>query len=153
MNYFIQQIFMTQVQLKNKNQEAKQGFAVLTAIMFLAAVAASVAASVAFLSLGNNLNGFAFGQSLQAQYISNACAESVMHSILEDENYAGDQDIVFEFGQCQVLPVIKDGQNYIIKIATNYNNYINRLELGVYVPVDPLQQIKINSWVQKADFN
>jgi hypothetical protein len=71
-------------------------------------------------------------QSWQAYNFSNLCAEDALMKLRRDIDYAGDQTLIFESGDCYIFPVEGLGNNdRIIKTRGTSGNQIKKDEIWI----------------------
>ena len=90
-----------------KHGPAKQeGYIVLMSVILISAIGAAIAVSLILLGLANGQTNFTHRQSLQANALAGACAESALNSLRQDVAYAGGEVLNLGAGNCVILPVI-----------------------------------------------
>lgn len=122
-----------------KTKTSKGGFAALSSILILSAIAVVISLSVTIISIGTSQNSLAMNKSLQARYLAESCAEDVLFRIRADANYTT-TSITLPTGVCTVT-VSKAGSNYTIT-STSQGQYSRT----VSVSATRASQLTITAW-------
>ena len=123
-----------------------RGFVALITVFIIISVALLISLGFGFLSIGEVNMGFKKTQSSQAYFLANLCAEQALMKLKENVNYAGNETINTDNGNCQILQI--EGQ-WIIKTIGNTQNNIKKMRISVS-QVNP--KMIISSWQEVADF-
>lgn len=89
----------------------RPGYTFLLSVLFVGAIAMTVAGSIflnGWLALRNSET---FEGSAQSFEYAVTCAERALRDLFEDVDYAGDETVNFSNGSCYILPISGSGNN------------------------------------------
>ena len=133
--------FTISIQKKTDN-----GFIASITIFIVLAIALLLGLSFGLLAISETNMSLEKTQSSQAYFLANLCAEQALMKLKEDINYQGNETIVIEGGNCQILPI--EGK-WTVKILSNFQNQTKKTKI-IIVQINP--KMIISSWLEVADF-
>ena len=92
-----------------KNKIQISGYITLISVLIVGAVGIAIATSLLLLGLSSSRTSFTIEQSSQARALADACAEKAITSLIQDENYQGNETINLGQGSCDILQITSGG--------------------------------------------
>ncbi len=121
----------------------------LLSVLFIMAIAISIVGSYLLLSIASLQNGMALEQASQSLELASTCAERAFISLLDDNAYAGDEEITFPEGSCFIYPVGGFGnENRTLCAEGISGQHTRRIEI---ILSRILPSIQVYSWREVAE--
>ncbi len=133
--------------IKNK----RNGYIILISLIVLSAIAAAVSGSLLLLSLGHSQTASVSGQSIRAQALAEACAETALDSLREDPEYAGGETVVIEQDNCQVVSVLFSDPQYVIFTQASVEGVVRKVIVNAQRD-EETPAMQITSWQNVPNF-
>ena len=134
---------------KTKNSQSFAGYIILTSVLLIGSLTTLLIVGLAFRSLGG-LEDERFQENATiARAMSNACVEEALRAIIEAASYAGGVTLTLGSYSCDILPVIRSGNNYTIPTqssvggVTKKNLILSQRGTGI---------MRVDSWQDVPDF-
>lgn len=126
-----------------------RGYIALISVLIISAVLILIAVSIVQLGIGGTKMAIQENQSLESDYVAQACAEEALIKLVESATYSGNEIITINGNTCQILPLEGSGSNKVIKISTMTHNQTKRLK----IETNQLRPtIGIASWQEVSSF-
>ena len=139
------------MQVKRKKIYQSEGYAVIMSVVLLSAVGVFIATTLLLLGLANSQTNFSVGQSMQANGLASACAETALNSLLQDANYTGGESMTLGSGTCQILNVVFDDLTYSIYSTGSVGSAVRKISIQAQRQTGPAS-MQIVSWQEVAGF-
>jgi len=111
---------------------SRPGYIFLLAVFFTGAIALAAVSSLLLLSWASEQSGVTFVQSSQALGLANTCAEYALRGLRRDPFYGGGDTLIFDQrGSCDILPIRRDGNTYVICTEGESGQTLRRLHVRV----------------------
>ena len=122
---------MTRLILENKKSKKQQdGYVLLLSVIFLGAIAVTIAGSLLFLGLARGQTDFTVLQGAQARVLSEACAETALTNLQENSSYAGGETVTLNNGNtCNISPVEFNPPVYTFNTNATVGSVIKKLSV------------------------
>lgn len=146
--------------MQNK-RKTESGFIILGATIILGAVGTVMGLSLAFVAITSSQNSVIIQQSMQARYLADACAESALTAIKQNENYSGGETVVIHNRECTIGAITTNGNEYTIPSSATVDTVTRKVKVIVnrtttLNPEDPLApetvSVTMGSWQEVSDF-
>jgi len=125
------------------------GYIILLSALIIGAVALAVTLSVILLSLDAHRTSLAILQSNQAKALANACAESGLEAIRDDDTFTGTSGLTLSTGTCSYTVTNLGGETRNVESTGTTGTVIRKVE----VDLDTIYpNINITSWQEVANF-
>lgn len=131
-----------------KIKKNQKGYAILLIVLILSAASLIIVTSLLIWGFYFNKTSLDLEKSKQALGLADACAETALQQIRDDENYAGTDNISLGEGSCEYV-VSGTSPNKTIQ-ATGTSDTTIRKVLITTDQIDP--QINISSWQEVNNF-
>ena len=135
-----------------KNPKVQQGYMVMLSVILLSVIGLSIAVSLVLLGLANSDTSFAERQSLQANALALACAETALENLREDAGYAGGAVLSLGAGSCNLSPIILDAGAYTIQTSGSVGAVVRRISIQAQRQDGPPAKMQIITWQEVASF-
>lgn len=132
--------------MRNKNK--KFGFAALTGVVILGITASVLLPSILLINTDNVRTEIAVSNSGVALNLANACAESALNDLRNNNSYTGNETLTYPNGSCQILNISGFSPNFTIRTRSTIAGYTKEVEV-ITSQVTPV--ILVSSW-QETDF-
>jgi hypothetical protein len=110
------------------------GYVLLLSVIFLGAIAVTIAGSLLFLGLSRGQTDFTALQAAQARALSEACAETALTNLQENSSYAGGETIILNNGNtCNILPVEFNAPVYTFNTEATVGSAVKKLSVQAEV--------------------
>lgn len=84
---------------------ARSGYIFLITILVVGVIASATATSLLLLGWAAEQNGQLMMQSAQSYEYAQTCVERALREVRADNEYGGGETIVFDLGECDILPL------------------------------------------------
>ena len=150
----IQKLMLPQPYFLTKYTQNK-GYVALMSVLIISALGAAVATTL--LTTGTSFEGTSL--ALEQQYSANAlgiaCANVALEEIRLDSAYAGDENVEFAYGECDILPIDINGGTYTVNIEGLVGAIVQKFTVVVERTEDVetlVVTMSLQSFDQVADF-
>lgn len=124
-----------------------KAFITLIGVLILGAVGVAIASSLLLFGIGTSRSAFAAEQSVQAQALANACAETALDTIRVTPAYTGTTPLTFGPGTCSATVTNTGGTTRLVVASGTVDTVVRRVSL-VVATVAP---ITLTSWQEVAN--
>lgn len=126
------------------------GFVALASVLILAAIFLSISIGVASQALSGSNIAITQYSYVQARALSDACAEYALMELARVLNYGGDESILIDGEECDILPIIGIGDTEkIIMTKSTIGEYTYRTRI---VALHESTTLEINAWEEVVSF-
>lgn len=131
-----------------KLKKRKFGFAALTGVIVLGITATVLLPTILLINTDNIRSEIAIEQSGVALNLANACAESALNDLRNNNSYTGNETLVYPNGSCTIQTISGSTPTFTIKTLSTVNGYTKKIQV-VTSQLSP--NLVISSW-QETDF-
>jgi hypothetical protein len=133
---------------KLKNEE---GYVALMSVLIISAIGVIVSLSLLIGGMSYQRSVLALEQEYSTRALAKACANVALNKIRLNADYLGDENIVFDYGSCLILPINKNQNTYSINTQGVVDSFLHKNKIVVLRNTDPVS-LSIQSWQEVADF-
>lgn len=134
---------MIMLEFLEGRRHCARGYATLFTVLVAGAVASAVSVALLLFAVDASRSSQAFRQSSEAKAAANACAETALNKIVENNNFTGTVNLNIGAGSCQADIANTGGNNRTVLGVGVIGNHTRR----VFLNIDRLKpSLRVSSW-------